>query len=373
MIPIVRGLYLYDALILGVVLIGIMRRDRVSKRFINYISIVFVLIIFPALLGLVYQALSGYEFTLDSVYLLYNALLSVLYLYYIKGLKGEWVQKNISVITIFLMTPIFISLFMYFPSDLANYLHQFYGVDKLAGSRFGGMWGKNINQLGYIASTMLIWISFLYGRELVGRAFSLFIFIACMVAIFLSGMRTGFVVFFVTILISALFFRESRKVLFDIAVLFIAALIISSLVAGFDFLDASIFKRFSIELFISQLTGESGDGHVGNMYQKWFAIFLNETDLFKILFSFYPEWKYPDSLVIYYFANVGLIGFFSILAFAFYALYSSIKLHSFSLFILFLFSLGMSFKGNFLFNNMSMFLFTLMFFLDDKKTDSRCL
>lgn len=371
MIPVVRGLYLYDVVIIGVVLTVILSGCGVNRFFLRYFLLVLVLIFTPSFLGVMFQVLSGYNFSLESVYILYNSSLSLVYILYVQGLDRDWLIRNIGVITMFLMVPIFISLLMYLPTSIADYLHSFYGVERLTGARFGGVWGKNVNQLGYIASTMLIWVSFIYSRRLVGCTFSLFIFVTCMFAIFLSGMRSGLVMFFITILLSSLFYRESRLIICELLVLFLLAFVVASFLFGGDFLSFSIFKRFSIELFISQLTGVSGDGHVGNMYGKWFTIFFSETDFSKILFSFYPEWKYPDSLVIYYFANAGLFGVFTLLFFAIFSLYSLFKLKSFSLLLVFLFSVGMAFKGNFLFNNMSMLLFTLMFFVDRMELDTR--
>ncbi|MEF1340505.1 hypothetical protein REH81_27705, partial [Vibrio rotiferianus] len=78
-------------------------------------------------------------------------------------------------------------------------------------------------------------------------------------------------------------------------------------------------------------------------------------------------WKFPDSLIIYYFANAGLIGFFLLIIFVIIQIRAIFRIKAPFLLFLLVFLVVISFKGNFPMNNLSMFVFTLVGFLEVNK------
>ena len=119
-------------------------------------------------------------------------------------------------------------------------------------------------------------------------------------------------------------------------------------------------ERLSLNLFFSQLSGDSSDGHVGNMYKKWLTKFLDNQNILDILFSFDPTWKFPDSLVLFFVANNGVIGI--ILSILLISILFSLMRKSQNYLALFalIFSIIVSFKGFYPFNNIGMFIFLIL-------------
>ena len=111
------------------------------------------------------------------------------------------------------------------------------------------------------------------------------------------------------------------------------------------------------------------------MYFKWYDIFTLDANLTDTLFSMYPKWKFPDSLVIFYFANHGFFGVMFLILFITYLVFFLYKLRFPYLPVLIsLFLFIVSFKGNFIFNNMGMFLliFIIYFIVYNESDPSYC-
>jgi len=266
------------------------------------------------------------------------------------------------------MVPLFIALGMLFSPHINQAAVSIYSIEKVYLGRFGGIWGADVNQLGYYATVVMVWSVFLLSNDKINKVFYGFIQFVCIFTILISGMRTGIVVYSFSLILISFVSKKIRAVLmlniFIIIIFaFLLMLILPFIVEQFDL--ASIVDRFSLDLFLGQLTGESGDGHLGNMYKKWYEIFSSNPALGALLFSMGGYWKFPDSLVIFYFANAGLIGVGLLFMFLFFSLYKLLKLKLYIGLFLFLFMCAFSFKGNFPLNNFSMFLFILVIYMND--------
>lgn len=359
---ITNGLYIYDVLIIMILFFS---SRKVIIYNVGFLTIVILFLIIPALISLLYQIIFYSHIELYSVYIVYNLLLFCLYFIFLNNFYKD-IYLNYNYILLFISIPLFLGLFMIVSPHFNQLISSIYHVDLTYIDRFGSIWGRDVNQFGYY-STIIMFISLILLKiNKVKLSVGLFILVISIMSIALSGMRTGIVVLLISTMFSFFFFKNSL-----LSVKYYIYLLLFSLVVIFLFYQdvekyfILFIDRFNIVLFIDQLTGASGD-HVGGMYQKWYGIFANEADLFKILFSFYPEWKFPDSLVIFYFANGGLLGLLGVILFIILSIYHIMKIKENLvrqyLLIILLFCIVISFKGNFIFNNISMFLFILLYF-----------
>ena len=187
----------------------------------------------------------------------------------------------------------------------------------------------------------------------------------CIITNLISGMRTGL---FAVILTVILLFLFGKVNFFKLKNLLVSALFLSLFIAlSFYILSLNnddfyifITDRFAPQLFLEQLSGESDDGHVGNMYAKWLTAFSQNNSILDILFSFDPSWKYPDSFLIFFLANNGLIGLLMLVLFLSIAYILIKETQNYIIYFVFLFSLIVGLKGFYPFNNIGMFLFLII-------------
>lgn len=109
--------------------------------------------------------------------------------------------------------------------------------------------------------------------------------------------------------------------------------------------------------------GKHGSLHLGNMYKKCFPIMFQNENIFSILFSLLPSWKFSDSFIIFILANGGLLGFSGFIMFALFnvsLIWRARVGNKPILFFVLLFNLLIGIKGNFMFNNIGMFLFVFI-------------
>jgi hypothetical protein len=366
--PITLGLYFYDfiaivSLVLSALTIGV----KITRYDSDYLFALTFLVLAPNILFFLYQLFSGTPLTVGNFYIVYNVILSIVYLLFVRNVALKFVLRYLNLTTFLFLTPLLISSAMFFLPNVSAKLMSIYGVEKVHYLRFGGVWGSDVNQLGYYAAVVLVWSSFLLAYRKINIVYYGAIFLVCLSLTLLSGMRTGLVVFFASFILVSFFSKKYRKALsFNAGILvlmsfFIAFLVSTSLnIVDFDV----IFDRFSFELFVDQLTGQSGDGHIGNMYEKWFLIYSNEQNIWNILFSFNSAWKFPDSFVIYYFSNCGLVGVFLLVVFVGICFLMIVKSGNYAGLMVLALLFAVSFKGNYPVNNMSMFIFTLIFVLE---------
>ena len=359
---ITNGLYLYDVFIIIILFYS-------SRKLIFYnaefLTTIIVLLIIPAFISLLYQVIIYNHIEVYSIYLVYNLCLFCLYVIFLNNFYKD-INVNYNYIVLLISMPLIMGFLMLAAPELNTLISDIYNVDLTYFNRFGSIWGRDVNQLGYYSTIVMFTTLILLKINKVKLSLGLIILILSIVSIALSGMRTGIIVLVGSTMFSFLFFKKSLlSVKYYIYLFFISLIAIFLFYQDLEKYFILLADRIDIELFIDHLSGET-DGHVGGMYQKMYGIFINETDILKILFSFYPEWKFPDSLVIFYFSNGGLLGLFGVIIFIFLSIYNIIKIKEGSLrqylFIVLLFCLVISFKGSFIFNNISMFLFILLYF-----------
>ena len=363
-IVIFTGLYIYDMLIL--VFIGMLayyKKLTLQKNSKDFIIAILLLITLPALATTLYQVFfHPDDLQKYSVYVIYNTIVSIVYIVFIENIYKK-INLNYKIIVILLSIPVLISLLMYFNESINDLFVSLYGIERQHSVRHAGIWGRDVNQLGYYATVLIFFNICLYHYKMISKRIVVFVVFLSLVAIVISGMRLGIYVLGVLLIFFSFIYK---KPIVRLIVLIKLALLLSLIgysyyiISDDPFIVEYLMKRFDFGLFVSDLSGESG-AHVGKMYAKWYDIFTSKNDLTDFLFSMYPAWKHPDSLIIFYFANHGLIGF---TLFVFFITYLLIRLFKFNFpyiptfIVSFLFIV--SFKGNFLFNNMGMFLFVFV-------------
>lgn len=359
---IASGLYLYDILIFAFL---IFYWDRLEIHSLELIKVVSFLLLFPAIISLYYQVVVLGVFEFYSIYIVYNLALFCAYFLFLSNVYKD-IHLNLNYLVIFLTIPLVLSFLMLVSQVFGSAIGQLYSVEKVHPERFGGIWGNDVNQLGYYSTVVMFVVLTTLKIKKLNLLLGLIVLTLALACIALSGMRTGLIVLFGTTAFSVLFFKNSLLSLRYYSYL----ILIFSFFVPIYFDDiygyySLAVDRFNPTLILEQLSGKS-EGHLGTMYAKWFNIFVAEGNLSRILFSFYPEWKFPDSLVIFYFANGGLVGVAGCILFMMYSLFKMMRIREKIikqyLLITILFAVIISFKGSFIFNNISMFIFTFLYF-----------
>ena len=364
---IVAGFYYFDILIIFYLLYNY-KKLTISKTSKLFIKLIFCLIILPSIISIIYQYIAFDILEQYSIYIPYNSILLMAYLLFLSNTITKIdLNYNISISLFFI--PIMVAIFMFHIPIVNSFFSNIYNIDQYyMFHRAAGIWGKDVNQLGYYSSIFMIFSSFLIVKKKINYLFGILLLLISVYAVLISGMRTGLAAILFTVLFLSIFYKSPT---FKVKYLFLIILISLSLVylLALNFIPEEIIKsiieRFDFELFSDQLTGASGDGHIGNMYAKWYNIFVQESTVLKALFSFDPSWKFPDSLVIFYFANNGLIGVLLLLIFIVFSIkiINSQKIN-YMRFLVLLFSVITAFKGLYPFNNVSMFIFTFISLLE---------
>ncbi|NVJ54190.1 MAG: hypothetical protein HWD90_10860 [Campylobacteraceae bacterium] len=370
---ITTGLYLYDVVILfTVVKLFYKKNIYLSKNTKKFIFSILFCITLPTFLSLLYQSFFYPELMQKySIYVAYNTFVVILYIIFFENTYKN-LYLNFNIVSIVLAIPILISLAMYFDPTINDFFAFVYNIERQHSLRYAGIWGRDVNQLGYYATVFLFFNICIYYYKKISKYLFIFLIILSLLSIIISGMRLGiFVLGFILVIFAILYKKPivSLKSLFSYILFLLLLGFIYSLTIENSYIISYLIERFDINLFFGDLTGASGRNHIGKMYAKWYTIFTYKDDLLDILFGMYPKWKFPDSLVIFYFANHGFIG---VLLLLFYIGFIFKILLKFNLpyiptFILF-FLLIVSFKGNFIFNNMGMYIFVFIFyiFLEEK-------
>lgn len=369
------GLYAYDIVIFMFIAYFLMIRRKINRGITQYLLMLWLLIFVPALISFGYQFFAGEEVSGMSYYITYNTVILTCYIIFI-GTTFRHIELNYNIVILFISIPIFLSLSMYFFPSASLFLQSLYSVTDRP-DRFGGLFGKDANQLGYYSTLLIILSCFLKMRKQIGMVFYL-VALSSLFAIVTSGMRSGI---FLLIILFAFFTLTTRFKMIRIKEVVVSGLIIAFCLVLF----ANIFQgeihyfkeRFSLELLYNQALGKH-EKHIGTMYTKWFSIMFQNENIFSILFSLVPSWKFPDSFIIFLLANGGFLGFFGFIMFALFnvSLIWRAKVGNKPiLFFVLLFNLLIGIKGNFMFNNIGMFLFVfiVMTVLNDSRHHSAVL
>lgn len=374
-LSVLPGLNYYDTLLLlSVIIIIIWQNFNIA---VGYFFIhLFILVFLPFLVSGTYQIFAAYEASTYTFYIPYNIVILFIYLTYFKYIPPS-ILPSPKFLLIIMLIPIILSLVTFVNSSALSIMSRFYDIQIDYFGRYGGIWGRDAVQLGYYASVVMLVSSYLVLFK--NLPFSIFFiaFSTCLVTVFISGTRVGLIAyivsFFMTFLLIGYHYVNVQKVF----LLFVALSVFTvSVVNYFDFDITSVTDRFDLFLLFDQLTGKSG-GHLGEMYPKWLNQWGQESNPFKLLFSFDPEWKYPDSFILFLIANGGLLCVVTFILFCSVQIYRiyfiSNSPSKMFLIHIFIFLCAVSVKGNFVVNNFSMFLFVLVYYLlekDDKRNKS---
>lgn len=367
------GLYAYDIVVFMFIVYLLMIHGRINRGIFQYLLMLWLLIFVPALISFGYQLFVGEEVSDMSYYLLYNSVILTCYIAFI-GTTFRHIELNYNVIVLFLSIPIFLSLSMYFFPDISSFLQSLYSLTSRP-DRFGGLFGRDVNQLGYYSTLMIIFSCFLRARKQIGILFYLVVLIS-LFAIVISGMRTGFFLLIVLFVFFTLTTRFQMMRIKDVVVLGLTIVLCLILFDNIFQNEIHYLKeRFSLELLYNQALGKHGNVHIGTIYKKWFPIMFQNENIFSILFSLVPGWKSPDSFILFLLANGGLLGVFSFIMFALFNVSVICKAKIGNkpiLFFVLFFNLIIGIKGNFMFNNVGMFLFVfiVMTILNDSRQHS---
>ena len=373
-LSIVHGLYYYDLLVLPFLVVALLfGKVHLSNESSLVIKLILILLFFPAFLGMCYQIVFLGILEKYSIYIPYNLTVLIMYILFFDAFKG-YEKLNYTAIVFMFSIPVIISLLMIFIPAFNDVIIKYYNIERTLYMRHGGIWGDDVNQMGFYSMLHMILSYTLYRIKKIPGYVMILMFVLSISTLLLSGMRTGLVVLLGLMIFSGLFFGSpfiARKHIAIVAGITVVMLFLTSV--AFPLYFETIIARFDVYLFIEQLVGSSGDGHVGDMYLKWFSIFFNERNILDILFSFYPEWKYPDSLVIFILANSGLFGLVTSMLFVSALLTLSVMSNNNLLrqyvIIIVLMLVAVSFKGIFAFNNIGMFLFVFLYYLIKSESD----
>jgi len=359
------GFYFFDLIVLLYISVALIKKKiYLNKKTKYFIVALFTLIFFPTCLSITYQGIIYSVFENYSIYIPYNLIILTSYIIFIKNTYHK-VILNETIVMSFIFMPVVIALLMFYSPSINTVITQIFNISKQNPYRPAGLWGVDSNQLGYYCVIVLIYALFNTKLKKINSLFGMIIIMTCIITNLISGMRTGLLAVIVTILLLFLFTNMN---FFKLKNILVSAIFLSFFIAlSFYILSLNneefymfITERFEPQLFLDQLSGESDDGHVGEMYSKWLTKFSQNDSTLDILFSFDPSWKFPDSFLIFFLANNGLLGFFFLILFLLIAYILIRETKNYIIYFVFIFSLIVALKGFYPFNNIGMFLFLVL-------------
>ena len=367
------GLNYYDILLfVSVTIIIIAQNFKVYVG--NFFIHSFILVFLPFFVSGTYQIFADYEVSTYTFYIPYNILILFIYLTYFRYISYTILPSS-NFLVLVMLTPLIISLAAFVSPFAFSIMSKFYEIQIDYSGRYGGIWGRDVVQLGYYASVVMLACSYLVlFKNLPVLTFSIAFFV-CLLTVFMSGTRVGLIAYFLSCFLTYVFIGYRYVDLKKVFLLFFVLSTCAVLLVSYSNFDISrITNRFNVFLLFDQLTGKSA-GHLGEMYPKWLKKWGEETNFYKLIFSLDPSWKYPDSLILFLIANGGLLCIVSFILFCGIQIYriffTSISPCKMFLVHIFIFLCAVSIKGNFVVNNFSMFLFVLVYKLleqEDNRT-----
>lgn len=350
---------------------------KIKKKhiFIYVIPIILILLV-------IYFKIIVYEenMTFDSISIIFKLLLISIYISVFSKLNYN--RINYKFIIVILSIPLLLSILMYFNNYINNILINFYRITPFPNNtRFGGIWGKDVNNFGLYASLVLLesFILFRYNKIKI----EYFIYIICISSfcIILSGMRVGILSIILTLIIF-LFIKlikdkkGSIKLIIKIIIFIIIGFCLFKLLISILPVNMKevVMTRFSLHNLQNDLFGFMNEN--GGNVQQARNYLINVIDNCKnnsILFGFDISQNYVDVFYIDMFIKYGFLGIVALAIFLYSVfkqilLVKSIKNKQF-LFFIFIFSLIISFKGVFVLDMKFIFLvsFTIMFITNETK------
>lgn len=282
---------------------------------------------------------------------------------------------NYNVILSCLSMPLFLNIIMY-RIPVVNYtVLSLYGMNPYPfPSRFGGIYGFDVNTLGLYASVVvMITLAFFYYRKIKIMMGMGTLALAFINTIF-SGMRAGIVALAASLFLVALYnYRHLGKIVLKIRKImrknwFLPVTAILCLGTGILFIYMAKYgpqnfrERFSIGVLLNdfKLTNYNQSSNA-NVMLKYFMQQVGSSRNRSIIFGYDTTVEYVDMLYGHFFIKYGLMGIMAIFFFTVY-IYKVIKRESNKnmMLLYFWFSVIISFKGIFILDTRYIFLSVLL-------------
>lgn len=373
-IRLLEGFYLSD-LSLIVVLLSWRLRSRFSgiNRFFT-LYLMLVILACLATLNATSVALLNAEWEINYYWLPLKVGLFILYSIYFTQLRASGFQVgNIKPLLFVFLFPMVVSIAAYENSLIRQAMVLIWGVVESDTSRYGGIFGADVNAFGMYCSLMLLVSFVMFQYKLLSIVPFIITIGLSIVGVSLSGMRTGYIAallsfvlvfsfnFHFKILIAAV--RIIQKNAFTFAGLLVATILVFSM-AGYIFnvLDIDT-DRFSFDVLLSDFDFRSGEGNLAVAIEYFHSSFPRDFNFYDILFGYSPGSLYLDNLYLAVFAKYGigvLIVMFVILIYATFMAWGN-ALYQFLLF----FSIIVGVKGVFPGGNYFMFMVLFIVFLHE--------
>ena len=249
-LSIMVGFYYFDLVII-MYLVYHYKKIKINKNSKFFIKSIFYLIILPSFISLIYQYLSFEIFEIYSIYIIYNCLLVSIYIVFISNTITK-IKPNYNILIFLLFLPIIIAILMFHIPVIHSFFANLYNIEQYyMFNRAAGIWGKDVNQLGYYSSVFIIFSSFLISMKKINTWFGLLLLMISLYAILISGMRTGLAAILITVFFLSLLYKNPMfKIKNLVLIIFLSVLITYVLVVNLipEELFKSISQRFDFEL-----------------------------------------------------------------------------------------------------------------------------
>jgi len=368
-IQIFRGFYVYNFLVLTFLLLNY-SQIRFSKINIFYFSLLSLSINLSILVQILYIESYG----LDNFFIFLNMLILLTFIAFVENIKYK--TLNFSMILVFLLIPIMISIFMFHFTGLEQFFLSFYNVEKFPSfGRYGGVFGRDVNALGIYASLMILVIIIFKKYKKITNMLALLAISLSFYAILLSGMRTGILVLFGLLI----FFNYKLKLLnykyifIIISIFILFVLFIYSYDKMIQSLIDFMLTRFSVLHLIQDFTSKDA-GNLHTALEYFYKTLGNrEINTLTLIFGIDSSLGFVDNFYIFSFLKYGFIFILALILVVAILFIKSIKEKEvFDIFMI-VFTLIIAIKGIFVMNNFYMIVVLfLIFFWRENENISRC-
>lgn len=292
---------------------------------------------------------------------------------YVYGFSKLHIEKlNYNLIMIFFQMPLLMNIAMYLVPSINTKLVQLYGVTPFPNmTRFGGIYGADVNNMGFYATLVIIVAYFFYKYNVTKTFLIVTSMILAIINIILSGMRAGVIAIMASVAIMTLiqFFSKKRKCQLNkkrLKILIVISMVIAVAIILFqsffpNYLITYVNERFSLKYLLKDFTGFStGQGNLYMMfwfYEKCVSLCRNHS----IVFGYDTIVDFVDNFYIYMYIKYGLIGLSSIAMFIVIAFMEIRKnLVANKLLFWLLFGIIIAMKGIFVLDSRYIFIVTFM-------------
>jgi hypothetical protein len=256
---------------------------------------------------------------------------------------------------------------MFYNNQIESILLSFYHIDKYpAFGRYGGVFGRDVNALGMYASLILLFSLILRKFQKINLIFTTIIIFISLIAIILSGMRTGLLVFFGLLIIMNFKLRIiNYRYLFILSVLlFVVLTLIYNSYENSKVLIDYFMNRFSIEHLINGFNSSEDGGNLRHAISYFYNVIgTREINWYNLILGMDASLGYVDNFYIFAFLKHGIL-LISVLLLVSVYLFKLMCISKNYIGIYFLIaSIIISIKGIFIMNNFYIFIvFFIIYF-----------